>query len=47
MSTTEFSVAPGAAEQATSGLKNRFGDRLLTSAAVREQHARGDFLRQP
>jgi len=44
MSNTEFSVAPGAAERAISRLKNRFGDRLSTSAAVREQHARGEGL---
>jgi len=44
MSNTEFSVAPGAAERAISRLKSRFGDRLSTSAAVREQHARGEGL---
>jgi D-lactate dehydrogenase (cytochrome) len=44
MSPTEFSVAPGATERAISRLKERFGDRISTAAAVREQHARGEGL---
>ncbi|WP_077034634.1 FAD-binding oxidoreductase [Pelomonas sp. KK5] len=45
MSTTSsFSTAPEAVEQAVSRLQQRFGDRLSLSRAVREQHARGEGL---
>lgn len=43
-STTDFSVAPDATERAISSLQKLFGERLNTSRAVREQHARGEGL---
>lgn len=39
-----FRVAPGAIEQITAFMLDRFGERVNVSRAVREQHARGEGL---
>jgi len=48
MNTVSFSTpCDGAIQQAISFLRERFGDRVNTSKAVREQHAHGEALATP
>ncbi|MES2959071.1 MAG: FAD-linked oxidase C-terminal domain-containing protein [Pseudomonadota bacterium] len=44
MSSTPFSTAPGTVDKALLRLRERFGERVNTSRAVREQHARGEGI---